>query len=127
MSMSGDMAWADGAFNLPSGQVLLALVPVLALVLGVVVFALVDLVRRPAVAYLPKLVWAVIIAFVALPFGAIAYLVAGRRPTVAQPPAAEPASHIDGSPPPPSATMAAPVAVATSPVDRRPAVDPSVL
>jgi hypothetical protein len=78
-SMTGMSLRADGAINLPSGQVLLALLPVLALVLGVVVFALVDLVRRPAVAYLPKPVWALIIALVALPLGAVAYLVADRR------------------------------------------------
>lgn len=133
ISTTGHSAWADSAVNLPSGQVLLALVPVLALVLGVVVFALVDLIRRPVVAYLPKPVWAVIIAVVALPFGAIAYLVAGRRPTGAHPaPAGEPAPRVDGgahpgSPPPPSTTVAAPAAVATPRTDRPTAVDPSVL
>ncbi len=126
---------ADGAINLPSGQVLLALVPVLALVLGVVVFALVDLIRRPAVAYLPKPVWAVIIAIVALPFGAIAYLVAGRQPKSAPPaPPGGPDSHHDDQahpepPRPASAVAAAPVRV-PSPIGRvtRPApTDPTVL
>ena len=123
-TMTGMSLRADGAINLPSGQVLLALVPVLALVLGVVVFALVDLVRRPVVAYLPKPVWALIIALVALPLGAIAYLVAGRQPTGARPIGA-PDSGIDGpqrtAPPPPSSTAA------PGPIPPVVPVDPSVL
>src|SRR6476659_2076244 len=131
--MNGNMLRADGAINLPSGQVLLALVPVLALVLGVVVFALVDLVRRPAVAYLPKPVWALIIAFVALPLGAIAYLVAGRQPKGVQPPpAGGPDAHNDDrdhpEPPRPTAAIAAaPVQVPTPPMGRPTPADPSVL
>ena len=130
-SMTGTPPMADGAINLPSGQVLLALVPVLVLVLGVVVFALVDLVRRPAVAYLPKPAWALIIVFVALPLGAIAYLVAGRQPRSAPLPAdgvAGSATDPDrsGSPGPPT-TAPVPAADPTSGVGGAARVVPDVL
>jgi hypothetical protein len=61
-----------------SGRTLLALLPVLVLLLGLIVYALVDLVRAPAVRHLPKPVWAVVIVAVSAPFGALAYLVWGR-------------------------------------------------
>ena len=129
--MTGMSLRADGAINLPSGQVLLALVPVLTLVLGVVVFALVDLARRPVVAYLPRPVWALIIVLVALPLGAIVYLVAGRRPTDVRPlPAAAPDPRIDGprrSAPPPPSSPAAPVPGPMPPAVRPVPCDPSVL
>jgi hypothetical protein len=62
-----------------SGRTLLALLPVFTLALGLVVYALVDLVRAPSVRYLPKPLWAVVIALVSAPFGALAYLVFGRN------------------------------------------------
>src|SRR6476646_12123132 len=64
--------------NLPSGTAMLAITPVLMVILGLVVFSLVDLVRAPSVRYLPKVVWGVIIVLVSTPLGAIAYLVFGR-------------------------------------------------
>ena len=64
--------------NLPSGATLLALTPVLLIVLGLVVFSLVDVVRSPSVKYLPKAVWALIIVLGSAPLGAIVYLVVGR-------------------------------------------------
>jgi ABC-2 type transport system ATP-binding protein len=73
--------------NLPSGSTLLAITPILVVILGIVVFSLVDLVRARSVRYLPKLVWGVIIILVSTPLGAIAYLVFGRprRSGVSQP------------------------------------------
>ena len=59
--------------NLPSGTALLAITPVLMVILGLVVFSLVDLVRAPSVRYLPKVAWGVIIVLVSTPLGAIAY------------------------------------------------------
>lgn len=66
------------AASLPSGPILLVLVPVILVVLGLVVFSLVDLVRAPEVKYLPKWVWALIIVIGSAPFGALAYLILGR-------------------------------------------------
>jgi hypothetical protein len=64
--------------NVPSGRVLLALLPLFALLAGLIVYCLVDLIRARSVRYLPKPVWALIIVFVSAPFGALAYLVFGR-------------------------------------------------
>ena len=90
-SMTDSGASLSGAaLDLQAGQVWLALVPVLAMVVGVVGFSLIDLVRRPAVAYLPKPAWALIIAFVAVPLGAIVYLIAGRHPKTSQEPSGAP-------------------------------------
>ena len=62
-----------------SGRTLLALLPVFVLLLGLLLYALVDLLRAPSVRYLPKPVWAVVIVLVSAPFGALAYLVFGRN------------------------------------------------
>lgn len=66
------------AIDPPSGRALLALLPLLLLVLGLMAYCLVDLVRAPSVRYLPKPVWALIIVLVSFPLGAIAYLVLGK-------------------------------------------------
>jgi hypothetical protein len=54
-----------------------ALVPVLAVSVGFVVFCLVDLARADEVRYLPRWVWA-IICLISIPLGGIVYLVVGR-------------------------------------------------
>lgn len=64
--------------NIPSNQVLLAIAPLILLVLGLVVFSLVDLVRSESVRYLPKAAWALIIVLLGTGLGAIAYLMFGR-------------------------------------------------
>lgn len=64
--------------DMGSGKVLLALAPLLALVAGLMIYCLVDLIRAPSVRYLPKPVWALIIVLVSAPFGALAYLVFGK-------------------------------------------------
>jgi hypothetical protein len=56
-----------------------ALAPLLVLVAALLVYALVDLVRAPAVRYLPKWAWAVI-CVISLPLGPLAYLALGRAP-----------------------------------------------
>jgi hypothetical protein len=66
------------AVNMRSGRVLLALLPLFALLAGLIVYCLVDLIRARRVRYLPKPVWALIIVFVSAPLGALAYLVFGR-------------------------------------------------
>ena len=68
----------DAHVDMPSGQVLLALAPLVLLILGLVVYCLVDLVRARSVRYLPKPVWALLIVLGSAPFGALAYLVFGR-------------------------------------------------
>jgi hypothetical protein len=64
--------------NMPSGKVMLALIPLFVLLAGLIVYCLVDLVRARSVRYLPKPVWALIIVLVSAPFGALAYLVFGK-------------------------------------------------
>lgn len=71
-------AWFDVRTDV-SGRTVLALLPVLLLLLGLMVYALVDLMRAPSVRYLPKPLWAVVIVLVSAPFGALAYLVFGRN------------------------------------------------
>jgi len=65
--------------NIPSGRTVLALLPLIALVVGLIVYCLVDLVRARSVRYLPKVVWALIIVLGSAPFGPIAYLLLGRN------------------------------------------------
>lgn len=74
-----DAAQWEVDVNMPSGRVLLALLPLIALILGLVVYCLVDLVRARSVRYLPKPVWALVIVVGSVPFGALAYLVFGRN------------------------------------------------
>ena len=64
--------------GMPSGRVLLALIPLFVLLAGLIVYCLVDLIRAQSVRYLPKPVWALIIVLVSAPFGALAYLVFGK-------------------------------------------------
>ena len=64
--------------SVPSGRVLLALMPLFVLLAGLIVYCLVDLIRARSVRYLPKPVWALIIVLVSAPFGALAYLLFGR-------------------------------------------------
>jgi hypothetical protein len=64
--------------NVPSGRVLLALMPLFVLLVGLIVYCLVDLIRARSVRCLPKPVWALIIVLVSAPFGALAYLLFGR-------------------------------------------------
>jgi hypothetical protein len=54
-----------------------ALVPVVVVAVGFVVFCLVDLIRAREVRYLPKWAWAVI-CVVSVPLGGIVYLALGR-------------------------------------------------
>ena len=61
-----------------SSNTLLALLPLFVLIAGLVVYALVDLVRAPTVRYMPKVVWALVILLGSAPFGALAYLFFGR-------------------------------------------------
>ena len=62
-----------------SGGTLLALAPVVLLVVGLVIYCLVDLIRAPAVRYLPKPLWALIILIGSIPIGPVLYLVLGRE------------------------------------------------
>jgi ABC-2 type transport system ATP-binding protein len=64
--------------NLPSGSTALALLPLAVLVLGLLVYALVQLARAPTAPYLPKWVWVLLIAL-CVPWGALAYLLVRRQ------------------------------------------------
>jgi hypothetical protein len=61
-----------------STRTMLALAPVLVLLLGLIGYCLVDLARAPAVRYLPKPLWALVILLGSAPFGLLAYLFLGR-------------------------------------------------
>ena len=56
-----------------------ALAPLILLAAALAVFALIDLVRAPAVRYLPKWAWA-LICVLSMPLGPLAYLTLGRAP-----------------------------------------------
>jgi DMSO reductase anchor subunit len=51
--------------------------PIIVLQLGIQVFALVDLIRRKNIKYLPKVVWAIIIILGEI-VGAVVYLLLGK-------------------------------------------------
>ncbi|HEX2851298.1 MAG TPA: PLDc N-terminal domain-containing protein [Acidimicrobiales bacterium] len=54
-----------------------ALVPLVLIAVGFVVYCLVDLARAPSVRYLPKWVWA-LVCLASVPVGGIVYLLVGR-------------------------------------------------
>jgi hypothetical protein len=54
-----------------------ALVPVIVIGAGFVVFCLIDLARARQVRYLPKWAWA-LVCLVSVPLGGIVYLIVGR-------------------------------------------------
>ena len=58
-------------------EMLLSMWPLIALQLALMIWALVDLIRRKKVKWLPKFGWALIVILVNL-FGPIAYLLFGR-------------------------------------------------
>src|SRR4051794_11784567 len=71
--------------NLPDGSTLEALLPLGLLALGLVVYALVRLVRAGRAPYVPKWVWALVIVL-SVPWGAVVYLLLSRETA----PASEP-------------------------------------
>jgi len=56
-----------------------ALAPLLVVALALVAYALIDLIRAPAVRYLPKWAWA-LVCVLSVPLGPLAYLTLGRAP-----------------------------------------------
>jgi hypothetical protein len=54
------------------------LIPIILLELGLLIFALIDLVRRERTRVLPKWMWAIIIVVLEI-FGPIIYLLVGRE------------------------------------------------
>ena len=77
--------WLAAGFSagvhVPSGRALLALAPLALLLIAFTAFCLIDLVRAPAVRYLPKPVWALVIVAGSWPLGALAYLIIGKDRT----------------------------------------------
>ncbi|AKT51812.1 PLD nuclease N-terminal domain-containing protein [Arsenicicoccus sp. oral taxon 190] len=61
-----------------STQTALALAPLAALALGLVVWCLVDIARSPSTRYLPRWAWAVL-CLASFPAGVLAYLLLGRE------------------------------------------------
>ena len=59
------------------GLPLAALLPILLVGVGFIAFCLVDLIRRPAVRYLPRWAWG-LICCISVPLGGIIYLTVGR-------------------------------------------------
>lgn len=73
---------------LPVGA-LIALVILEIIEIALLVYCIVDIARRPAVAIMPKWAWIVVIVLFNL-IGSIVYLVAGRAPAPAPEPRSEP-------------------------------------
>jgi len=71
--MNGDLETIKG--------ILPFLIPLVILELGLMIFALVDLIRRKAVRGGNKIIWALVIVLFQI-FGPIIYLVIGRKETV---------------------------------------------
>jgi Phospholipase_D-nuclease N-terminal len=59
------------------GPPLAALLPVVLVAAAFAIYCLVDIVRRPAVRYLPRWAWG-LICCVSIPLGGIIYLTVGR-------------------------------------------------
>jgi ABC-2 type transport system ATP-binding protein len=95
-------------------------VPVIVIAACFVVFCLVHLIRAAQVNYLPKLVWALLIV-IAIPWGGIAYLIAGPKRLTGTITAVAPAQA------PVAAAPVVPASSGTGPPPRRARPDPLVL
>lgn len=103
--MSASLGTGSGsAFRLPP-HLPVALLPLLALIVALDAYCLVDLARARSARGAPKIVWAIIIVFVSAPIGALVYLFAGREPNRREPPAAVPGQP--GAPPHARSALAA--------------------
>jgi ABC-2 type transport system ATP-binding protein len=109
----------------PLLQALPALIPVLALLLGLDVYCLVNLARTKSVRNAPKLAWVIVILCVSAPLGAILYLFFGMDRTGAgQRDAAVPSRPVRPAAPP---ATHRPAPIQPAPVgDVRPAAEPIV-
>jgi ABC-2 type transport system ATP-binding protein len=120
------LAAAAGAAGKPPAGLLLALVPLLALVVALDVYCLIDLARAKSVRNVPKWVWVLVILLISAPLGALIYLFVGRDPgqdgQVAEAPQAPvaPASLVEPGPP----VAARPPVEPRPPVAGRPPVAP---
>jgi ABC-2 type transport system ATP-binding protein len=112
----------------PLLQALPALIPVLALLLGLDIYCLVNLARAKSVRNAPKLAWVIVILCVSAPLGAILYLFfgmdrtgAGQRKAAGSgqpvlpgaPPATDPAAAIRPAPVGDARTAAEPIVTTT--------------
>jgi ABC-2 type transport system ATP-binding protein len=70
-------AAASGSGKLPP-NLLPAVVPLLALILALDAYCLIDLARARSVRHMPKWVWVLVILFISAPIGALVYLFVGR-------------------------------------------------
>jgi len=79
MSLSSSAALAASLLGHAAslGRVWSALVPVLALIVGLDAFCLIDLARSKSVRNAPKLAWVIVILAVSAPLGAVLYLFFG--------------------------------------------------
>jgi ABC-2 type transport system ATP-binding protein len=75
--MNGAYISGGGTLRL-SPHLLVTLLPLLALIVALDAYCLVDLARARSVRGVPKVVWALIILFASAPFGALVYLFVGR-------------------------------------------------
>ncbi len=62
----------------PPTQVLMALLPIIALAIAFDVYCLVDLARAQSARHLPKWGWVLVIVLVSAPWGGLFYLFVGR-------------------------------------------------
>ena len=92
---------SGGGFRLPP-HLPVALLPLLALIVALDAYCLVDLARARSARGAPKIVWAIIIVFVSAPIGALVYLFAGREQNRHDPPAAVPGQPGAPRPAPPA-------------------------
>jgi len=66
--------------QISTGTWIALILPIMLLQLGLIIFALVDLVTRRSVRYLSRWVWALLIIFIGF-LGPVLYLVIGREET----------------------------------------------
>jgi ABC-2 type transport system ATP-binding protein len=101
------MASAVHSLHLPP-HVLAALIPLLALILALDVFCLVDVARAKSVRNLPKLAWVLIILLISAPAGALLYLFLGRERSSGRDRRQAAETHAGALPGPPTAPVVRP-------------------
>src|SRR2546421_11460643 len=94
--------------QLPTGPLLWALLPLVALTIALVVYALVDLARAPTAPYLPRWAWVPIILLVN-PWGPVVYLILARSQRATRGSGPPVAQWHPVAPPSPDGTGPAPI------------------
>ena len=101
MILSASVASPGGPLRHPLLTLAPALIPVLAIIVGLDAFCLIDIARAKSVRIAPKLAWVIVILVVSAPLGALLYLFFGMDRSARRDGKAQPSVVVGSAAPPP--------------------------